>query len=152
MESCGCATRFLVPTRCPVLLLTRGAAVPGFLALRANLEVLQKAHDLAPLVEAILSPLQRFFTKPFEPCSIMSPLPQPMNHAGQDIQGDVMALHETSQRGDPGGLPHVPNLAGVGMVTVHEIGELQASGGGAILGCLAPPLHRPPLAPRYAAL
>ena len=41
----GCATRLLVPTRCPVLSLTRVAAVPGVLALRANFEVLPLAHN-----------------------------------------------------------------------------------------------------------
>ena len=54
----GCATHFLVP-RMPVLFLTRVAAVSGDLALRANLEVLHMAHKLAPLVNAIYSPLQR---------------------------------------------------------------------------------------------
>ena len=49
-----CATRQLVPTRSPVLFLTRGAAVPGGLALRAHFEVHQTAHNLAPVVEAIL--------------------------------------------------------------------------------------------------
>ncbi len=54
------ATRRLVPTFGPVLLLARGAAVAGCLALRATLEVFQMALDLAPFVLAILSPLQRF--------------------------------------------------------------------------------------------
>jgi len=53
--SIECATRQLVPTRGPVLFLTRVAAVPGVLTLRANFEVLQKAHNLAPFVLAILS-------------------------------------------------------------------------------------------------
>jgi hypothetical protein len=37
-----------------------------------------------------------------------------MNHAGQDIRGNVMALPEPSPLGDPGGFPNMPNLAGVG--------------------------------------
>jgi hypothetical protein len=40
-------TRRLVPTRCPVLLLARVAAVAGGLALRAHLEVLSMADNLA---------------------------------------------------------------------------------------------------------
>jgi hypothetical protein len=59
---CICATRHLVPTRIPVLFLTRVAAVPGGLALRANFEVLQMSHNLARFVEAVLSPLQRSYT------------------------------------------------------------------------------------------
>ena len=46
-----CATRFPVPTRGPALFLSRLAAVPGSLALRANFEVLQMAHNLAPTVQ-----------------------------------------------------------------------------------------------------
>jgi DNA-binding response OmpR family regulator len=53
------ATLFLVPTRIPVLFLTRGATVPGVLALRANFEVLKKPHNLAPVVAAIRSPIRR---------------------------------------------------------------------------------------------
>jgi hypothetical protein len=48
-----------VPTRYPVLFLTRGTAVPGVLALRANLEVFPLPHDLATVVKAKLIPLQR---------------------------------------------------------------------------------------------
>jgi hypothetical protein len=55
-----------VPTRSPVLILTFGAAVPSGLALRANLELLQKAQNLAPLVAAILSTLHRHDTKQVE--------------------------------------------------------------------------------------
>jgi len=73
-----CATSFLVRTRGPVLFLTRVAAVPGGLALRANLEVLQLAHNLAPLVVAILSPLQRPATKRIEKIDWMPTLAQPM--------------------------------------------------------------------------
>ena len=52
-------------THIPVLFLTRVAAVPGGLAQRANLEVLQLAHNLAPcVVVAIVTPLQRFSAKP----------------------------------------------------------------------------------------
>ena len=57
---CESATLFLVPTRIPVLILTRGAAVPSCLALRADFEVLQMAHNLAPVVVTKLSPLQRY--------------------------------------------------------------------------------------------
>jgi hypothetical protein len=118
------ATLFLMPTRCPVLFLARVAAVPGGLALRANLEVLQPAHNLAPLVAAILGPLQRLTTKQVELAAwIISPLMQPMPYADQYIRGDVVTLLEPSRRGDPGGLHHVPNLAGVGLVSVHASGE-----------------------------
>jgi hypothetical protein len=41
------------------MFLTLRTAVPGGLALRANLEVLQMAHNLAPIVEAISTTLQR---------------------------------------------------------------------------------------------
>ena len=132
------ATLFLVPTSSPVLFLTRVAAVPSGLALRANREVLQKAHNLAPVVAAILSPLQRCSAKPDELVDcIMCPLMQPMHHADQNIQGDVVALHDLSRQGDPGGLPNVPNLAGVGHVFVHARSEFQARFGVAILGGLA---------------
>jgi hypothetical protein len=51
----SCATQFTV------LFLTRDAPVPGGLAQRANLEVLQLAHNLAPcVVIAIVTLLQRF--------------------------------------------------------------------------------------------
>jgi hypothetical protein len=43
----------------PVLFLPRVGTVPGGLALRAYLEVLPMAHDLAPVVDAIRSPLHR---------------------------------------------------------------------------------------------
>jgi len=56
----SCAACRLVPTRSPVGFLTR---VPGGLALRANLEVLQKAHNFATVVATILSPIQRFYAK-----------------------------------------------------------------------------------------
>ena len=49
----------------------------------------------------------------------MPPFLQPMHRAGQDIPRDVVTLDPPSrraQRGDPGGLPHKPDLAGVGMV------------------------------------
>jgi len=45
----------------------------------------------------------------------------------------------------------MPNLAGVGIVSVHGSGELQARFGDAVLGGLAPTLLRPPLASRDAA-
>jgi hypothetical protein len=54
-----CATRLLVPTYCPVLFLTRVAAVPRAFALRADFEVLKMAQNLAPGVEAISRSLQR---------------------------------------------------------------------------------------------
>jgi len=154
---CRCAARRLVPTRCPVGFLTRVAAVPGDLALRAHFEFLLWAHNLAPVVLAKRSPLQRFSAKPVKHVDCMSPLPQPMHHAGQDIRGDVVTLHVPSRHGDPGGLPHMPNLAGVGLIHVHVSGEFQASvsvavlAGVAVLGGLAPPLYRLPLAPRDAA-
>jgi len=56
----------------------------------------------------------------------MTHLPQPMYHACQDIWGDVVPLYDLSRRGDPVGLPYVPNLAGVGLVSVHANGECQA--------------------------
>ena len=43
-------------------------------------------------------------------------------HATQDIRRDVVALHDPSRRGDPGGLIHMPNLAGVGLVSVYFTG------------------------------
>jgi hypothetical protein len=65
--------------------------VPVGLALRANFEVLQVAHNLAPFVETILTPLHRFFAKGVELGAyiILSHphLLQPVNHAGQDIRG-----------------------------------------------------------------
>ena len=74
-----------MPTRRPFLFLTRIAAVPGGLALRANFEVLQMAHDLAPDVAAMISPLQRHSAKRIErvewiklPCHAL--LQQPMYH------------------------------------------------------------------------
>jgi len=147
-----CATRHFVPTRRPVLFLTRVATVPGGLALRANLEVLQKAHNLTLVVVAKLAPLHHSSAKLVESVDwIMTPLPQPMYHAGQDDLGDVVPLRDPSRRGDPSGLLHLPNLAGVGLVSVHATGELQARVGLANFCGLAPPLHRPPLAPRDAA-
>ena len=62
MLICECATRHLVPTRCPVLFLARITAVPGGLALRANFEVLLKAYNLTPVVDAKYAPLQRHST------------------------------------------------------------------------------------------
>jgi len=98
----------------PVGFLTRVATVPGGLALRANLELLQKAHDLAPLVDAIRTPLQRVYATPVERFGyIMSPLQQPMYHAGQDVRWDVVPLHDPSRRGDPGSLRHMSNLSGI---------------------------------------
>jgi len=67
----------------------------------------------------------------------MPPLPQPMYHARQNIWGNFVSLRECSEifpsirqkylppRGGPGGLPHMPNLAGVGQVCVHVRGESQ---------------------------
>ena len=46
-----------------------------------------------------------------------------MYHAGQNISGDVVPLRDPSRRCDPSGLPHMPNLAGVGPVSVHAISE-----------------------------
>jgi hypothetical protein len=46
-----------MPTRCPVLFLTRVATVPGGLALRANFEVLTMALNLASFGETIVVPL-----------------------------------------------------------------------------------------------
>jgi len=45
----------------------------------------------------------------------------------------------------------MPNLAGVGLVSVHVTGEVQARVGAAVLGGLARPLQRLPLAARDAA-
>ena len=146
------ATFFLVPTSSPVLFLTRVAAVPGGLALRANLELLQMAHNLAPFVLAIRSPLQRYATTLLELLDrTVSPLPQPMYYAGKDIRGDIVPLRDPSRRGDRGGIPHVPNLAGVGKVCVHVKSELRARFGVAVLGGLAQPPHRRLFAPRDAA-
>jgi hypothetical protein len=55
-----------MPARIPVLFLTRVAAVPGVLALRANLEVLRMAQNLASMVPTIIGPFERGFTKPSE--------------------------------------------------------------------------------------
>jgi hypothetical protein len=55
-----------VPTRIPILLLARVAAISDGLALRANFEVLQMADNLAPVVEAIRMSLQHLSAKPFE--------------------------------------------------------------------------------------
>jgi hypothetical protein len=108
-----CATRRLVPTRCPVRFLTCVAAIPGGLALRANLEVFQKAHDRTPVVATIITPLQRDVTEPVD--WIMTPLLQPMYHAGQDIRGDIVPVHDLSRCGaPPSGIHHMPNFAGVG--------------------------------------
>jgi len=74
-----------------------------------------------------------------------------MYNAGQDIGGDVVPLHDPSRRGDPGGLPNRPNLAGVRKVQVHVCGESIARVDLAGLGGVARPLHRPPLARRDAA-
>jgi len=75
---CSCAARHLVPARCPVLFLTHVATIPGGLALRANLEVFQKALDLAPVVDAIRTALQRLSAELGElvDCNV-TPLPQP---------------------------------------------------------------------------
>ena len=64
--TCRCATCRLVPTRCPVLFLTRGAAVPGGLALRADFEILQYTDNLAPVVAAIIAPFQRCLAAPVD--------------------------------------------------------------------------------------
>jgi hypothetical protein len=53
-------TRCLVPTRIPILFLTRGSAVTVRFALRANFKVLQMAHNVARFVVAIVTPDQRF--------------------------------------------------------------------------------------------
>ena len=150
--ACECATHRLVPTGGPVLFLTRGATVPGVPALRANFEILQMAHNLAPLVEAKLSPLHRCSAHQVEPADwITPPLPQPMYHVGQNIRGDVVALHEASRLGDPGGLRHVPDLTGVGLISIHVIGEVQARVGEAVLGSLTYPPRRHLLTTRDAA-
>ena len=63
-----------------------------------------------------------------------------------------MALHEPSRHSNPGDVLNLPNLAGVGIVSVYATGESQARVGMAALSGLAHPLHRPPLAPRDAVL
>ncbi len=80
----------------------------------------------------------------------MTPLPQPMYHACQDIWEYVVPLYDLSRCGEAGGLPYVPNLAGVGLVSVHASAECQAPIGVAIIGGLAPPSHRHLLAQRDA--
>jgi len=145
------AARLLVPTRRPVLFLARIAAIPGGLAFWANFEVLQLSQNLAPVVAAIPSPLQCFSAEQLQlGYYIMSPLPQPVHHAGQDIRGDVVTLHDSSRRGDPGGLHHMPNLAGIGAIHVHVGGEVLARSGVAKFRGLAKPLYRLPLAARDA--
>jgi hypothetical protein len=62
-----------------------------------------------------------------------------------------MSLHDPSRRDYPGGLHHVPNLAGVGKVCVHVLGETLALDGFAILGGLAYPLLGLPFATLDAA-
>ena len=70
---------------------------------------------------------------------------------GQDVRGDVVvSFYDLSRFGGAGGLPYVPNLAGVGLVSVHASVECQASIGVAVIGGLAPPSHRHLLAPRDA--
>ena len=54
-----CATRRLVPTRIPILLLTRFAAVPGGFALRANFELLQKTHNQGLTVVHVRAQLEQ---------------------------------------------------------------------------------------------
>jgi hypothetical protein len=120
----------------PVLFLARIGTVPGDLAPRAHFEVLQIAHNLAPVVDAIPTPLHRENAKRFEkrfekverialPC--YAPLLQPIYHALEDLRGDVVTLHVPSRHGDTSGLHlHMPNLAGVGNVCVHIAGESQA--------------------------
>ena len=78
--------------------MARVAAVPGGLALRANFELLQKAHDLAPIVIAIVRPLQRFSAEIVELVERILSLcpalfPQPIYHGSQNIRGDVVALY-----------------------------------------------------------
>jgi hypothetical protein len=115
------------------------------------------AYTVAPVVVAIWSPLQRCSAKRFEiikytgsPCN--APLPQPMYHARQDLRGDVVTLDVRSRHGDTSDLHlHMPNLAGVETVSLHIAGEFHARLDGALVGSLAEPLHRPPLAARDAA-
>jgi hypothetical protein len=110
------------------------------------------ADNLATVVAAICIPLQRCFAMPVELVDdIMPPIPHPMHHTGQNIRRDVVTLSHPSRRGDPGGLPHVPNLAVIGLVSVHALGESQARIGMAVVGGLAQPLRRPPPATRHAA-
>jgi len=69
----------LVPTRCPILFLTRTATVAGGLALRAHLEVLQVADHHAPGVLTVLTPFQRSLAEYVEvERLVMTPLPQPV--------------------------------------------------------------------------
>ena len=104
-------------THCPVLFLARIAAVPVGLALRANLEVLQMANNLAPDVAAIHISLQQFSAKLVEFVDwIPTPLLQPVHHAGQDIRGNLVNPQDPSRRRVPRGIPYVPNLTGVGTV------------------------------------
>jgi hypothetical protein len=137
-----------VPTRIPVLFLTRVAAVPGGLALRANFEVLWLAQNLTPFVAAKLTPLPSLCT---DTSNGLWPPFRNLYHAGQDIGGNVVPLHKLSRRRDTHGIPHMPNLTGVGVISVHAKGESRACVVVAILCGLAQPLQRPPLAPRDAA-
>ena len=61
-----------------------------------------------------------------------------MYHACQDIREYVVPHYDLSRCGGAGGLPYVPNLAGVGLVSVHASVECQAPIGVAVLGGLAP--------------
>ena len=128
------------------------ASVPGVPALRANFEVLQMARNLAVFVEAILNPLHRSTATPLEFSEyIMPPLGQPIDHAVQNIQGDIVTIHDPSRRDRPGGLPHMPSLAGVWKICIHADGESQARPSMVKLGGLAAPFNRPPLATRDTA-
>ena len=87
-----CAACRLVPNRIPIHFLTRVAAVPGGLALRATFEVLQKAHNLAPVVDAIRSPLERFSAELVEHVDcIMYPLRNPSVPRRSRRQGERRA-------------------------------------------------------------
>jgi hypothetical protein len=72
-----------------------------------------------------------------------------MDHAGEDIRGNVMkTLYVSDRRDDPGGLPNKPNLAGVGLIHVHDSCKFNVRVDLAKVGGCAETLHRPPFAAR----
>jgi len=98
------AARFPVPTCSPILFLTCVAAIPGGLALRANLEVLHMAHNLAPVVTATsytltrLSSLSDVARPPLTSTSAPSAV---TNLRSTDLGGMLCACYQHPPRLDP---------------------------------------------------